>query len=59
MVRIARYHNVFGPEGHGTTVGREPPAEVGAEDGIVEIWGDGKQTRSFLYIEKCIEGTRD
>lgn len=62
-VRIARYHNIFGPEGtwHG---GREKaPAALcrkvaEAPDGDeIRIWGDGKQTRSFLYIDECLEGT--
>lgn len=63
-VRIARYHNVFGPEGtwHG---GKEKaPAALCRkvaqmpENGAIEIWGDGEQTRSFLYIDECIEATR-
>ena len=64
-VRIARYHNIFGPEGtwHG---GREKaPAAIARkvayadrDAGEVEVWGDGKQTRSFLYIDECIEATR-
>ena len=63
-VRIARYHNIYGPEGtwHG---GREKaPAAIcrkvayaNIED-TIEVWGDGKQTRSFLYIDECIEATR-
>ncbi|MGW3497998.1 NAD-dependent epimerase/dehydratase family protein [Streptomyces sp. NPDC001020] len=63
--RVARYHNVYGP--HGTwTGGREKaPAAAcrkvalavltGGRD--VEIWGDGEQTRSFTYIDDCVEGT--
>lgn len=63
-VRIARFHNIFGPEGtwHG---GREKaPAAIcrkviqAPADGDIEIWGDGKQTRSFLYIDECVEGVR-
>ncbi len=63
QVRIARYHNVFGPEGTWTGGKEKAPAAVcrkvaEAEDGgMIEIWGDGKQTRSFLYIDECIEGT--
>ena len=63
-VRIARYHNIYGPEGtwHG---GREKaPAAIcrkvayaNIED-TIEVWGDGLQTRSFLYIDECIEATR-
>ncbi|MCG3267382.1 NAD-dependent epimerase/dehydratase family protein [Yoonia sp. I 8.24] len=61
--RIARYHNIFGPLGtwHG---GREKaPAALcrkvaEAEDGdTIEIWGDGKQTRTFLFVDECVEGT--
>ena len=60
--RIARYHNIFGPEGtwHG---GKEKaPAALcrkvaeSPDGGSIEIWGDGKQTRSFLYIDECLEG---
>lgn len=63
-VAVARYHNIFGPEGtwHG---GREKaPAAIcrkvaNAEDvDEIEVWGDGNQTRSFLYIDECIEATR-
>src|SRR5262249_7510073 len=62
-VRIARYHNIFGPEGSWNDGREKAPAAVcrkvamasnGAE---IEIWGDGKQTRSFLYIDECLEGT--
>ena len=63
-VRIARYHNIYGPEGtwHG---GREkaPAAicrKVAYADtvGTIDVWGDGEQTRSFLFIDECIEATR-
>jgi GDP-D-mannose 3',5'-epimerase len=63
QVRIARYHNIFGPQGawHG---GREKaPAALcrkialAADGGAIEIWGDGRQTRSFLYVSECLEGT--
>jgi GDP-D-mannose 3', 5'-epimerase len=61
--RIARYHNIFGPEG--TWVGGKEKAPAAlcrkvaeAKDGTsIEIWGDGKQTRSFLYIDECLDGT--
>lgn len=61
-VRIARYHNIFGPEGTFQGGREKAPAAIcrkviQAEDHI-EIWGDGEQTRSFLYIDECIEGTR-
>jgi nucleoside-diphosphate-sugar epimerase len=63
-VRIARYHNIFGPEGTWTGGKEKAPAALcrkvaEAEDGnSIEVWGDGKQTRSFLYIDECIEATR-
>ena len=61
--RIARYHNVFGPLGAWTGGKEKAPAAIcrkvaEALDGSeIEIWGDGEQTRSFLYIDECIEGT--
>jgi nucleoside-diphosphate-sugar epimerase len=61
-VRIARYHNIFGPEGTWTGGKEKAPAaicrKVIQSDGEIEIWGDGNQTRSFLYIDECIEATR-
>ena len=63
-VRVARYHNIFGPEGTWRGGREKSPAaicrkvaELPAEGGEVEIWGDGEQTRSFLYIDECIEAT--
>ena len=62
-VRIARYHNIFGPEGTWQGGREKAPAAicrkvVTTEDGgEIEIWGDGMQTRSFLYIDECLEGT--
>src|SRR6266536_5700225 len=62
-VRIARYHNIFGPEGSWDDGKEKAPAAIcrkvaiAADGGEVEIWGDGKQTRSFLYIDVCLEGT--
>lgn len=63
-VRIARFHNIFGIEGTWTGGREKAPAamcrkvcEV-AGSGEIEMWGDGKQTRSFLYIDECIEGVR-
>jgi GDP-D-mannose 3', 5'-epimerase len=62
-VRIARYHNIFGPEGSWNDGKEKAPAAIcrkvamATNGGEVEIWGDGKQTRSFLYVEECIEGT--
>jgi len=64
-VRIARYHNIFGPEGTWQGGREKSPAaicrkvvEVSDESGSIEVWGDGEQTRSFLYIDECIEATR-
>jgi nucleoside-diphosphate-sugar epimerase len=63
-VRIARFHNIFGPEGTWRGGKEKVPAAVcrkvaEAEDGgVLEIWGDGKQTRSFLYVDECVEGIR-
>jgi len=62
-VRVARYHNIFGPLGTWDGGREKAPAAMCrkvalAEDGgEIEIWGDGKQTRSFLYIDECLEGT--
>lgn len=62
-VRIARYHNIFGPEGSWDDGREKAPAALcrkvaRADDGgSIEIWGDGSQTRSFLYIDECVEGT--
>ena len=62
-VHIARYHNVFGPEGSWTGGREKAPAAIcrkiaSAADGSeIEVWGDGEQTRSFLYIDECIEAT--
>lgn len=61
--RIARYHSIFGPEGTWTGGCEKAPAALcrkvaEARDGsAIEIWGDGKQTRSFLFIGECVEGT--
>ena len=63
-VRIARYHNIFGPEGTWQGGKEKAPAAMcrkaaAADDNThIEVWGDGKQTRSFLYINECIEATR-
>lgn len=64
-VRIARYHNIFGPLGTWTGGREKAPAAMcrkvaeAKEGGEVEIWGDGKQTRSFLYIDQCIDASID
>ena len=63
-VRIARYHNIFGPEGKWEGGREKAPAAIcrkvacAKNNSEIEIWGDGKQTRSFLYIYECIEGTQ-
>lgn len=63
-VRIARFHNIYGPSGTWKGGKEKAPAAIcrkvaEAEDGgEIEVWGDGKQTRSFLYIDECIEAIR-
>lgn len=64
-VRVARYHNIFGPEGTWEGGREKAPAAIcrkvaylPEEGGSIEVWGDGLQTRSFLYIDECIEATR-
>lgn len=61
-VAIARYHNIYGPEGTWQGGREKAPAaicrKVIMNDDEIEIWGDGNQTRSFLYIDDCIEATR-
>lgn len=60
-VRIARFHNIFGPQGTWNGGKEKAPAAMcrkvaEAKDGdAIEVWGDGKQTRSFLYIDECVE----
>lgn len=60
-VRIARYHNIFGPQGTWDGGREKAPAaicrKIAQSTGEIEVWGDGNQTRSFLYIDECIEGT--
>ena len=64
QVRIARFHNIFGPAGTWTGGKEKAPAAVcrkvaaAPAGGSIEIWGDGKQTRSFLYIDECLDGIR-
>lgn len=61
--RVARYHNIFGPQGAWRGGKEKAPAAVcrkvalAASGGDIEIWGDGQQTRSFLFIDECLEGT--
>ena len=60
-VRIARFHNIFGPEGAWNNGKEKAPAAIcrkvaaAGDGGAIEIWGDGLQTRSFLYIDECLE----
>ncbi len=63
-VRIARFHNIFGPEGTWRGGKEKAPAAIcrkvaeTLDGGEIEMWGDGKQTRSFLFIDECLEGVR-
>ena len=64
-VRVARYHNIFGPEGTWEGGKEKAPAaicrkvaQIPEQGGSIEVWGDGLQTRSFLFIDECIEATR-
>tara|TARA_R110000868_G_scaffold5867_5_gene34226 strand:- start:4263 stop:5291 length:1029 start_codon:yes stop_codon:yes gene_type:complete len=61
-VRIARYHNIFGPEGTWRGGKEKAPAAlcrkvIEAKNGTIDVWGTGEQTRSFLYIDECVEAT--
>jgi GDP-D-mannose 3', 5'-epimerase len=64
QVRVARFHNIFGPDGTWDGGKEKAPAALcrkvaqAPEGGEIEIWGDGKQTRSFLYVDECVEGVR-
>lgn len=60
--RVARYHNIFGPYGTWKGGKEKAPAALcrkvaSATDGMIEVWGAGTQTRSFLFVDECIEGT--
>ncbi|MCW5717136.1 MAG: NAD-dependent epimerase/dehydratase family protein [Bauldia sp.] len=61
--RVARFHNIFGPEGAWTGGREKAPAAICRKVALarsgdsIDIWGDGKQTRSFLYVDECLEGT--
>ena len=64
-VAIARYHNIYGPEGTWDGGREKAPAAIcrkiaklPSDGGEIEVWGDGLQTRSFLFIDECIEATR-
>ncbi len=62
QARIARFHNIYGPQGTWRGGREKAPAALcrkvaeAPDGGEIEIWGDGKQTRSFLYIDECIDG---
>jgi GDP-D-mannose 3',5'-epimerase len=62
-VHVARYHNIFGPQGTWNGGREKAPAAIcrkvaeAKTGGEIEIWGDGEQTRSFLFIDECLEGT--
>ena len=61
--RVARYHNIFGPEGTWSGGKEKAPAALcrkvaeTATGGTIQVWGDGLQTRSFLFVDECLEGT--
>ena len=64
-VRVTRYHNIYGPEGTWEGGREKAPAAICRKvaylpdvGGGIEVWGDGEQTRSFLYIDECIEASR-
>jgi GDP-D-mannose 3',5'-epimerase len=63
-VTVARFHNIFGPEGTWDGGREKAPAALcrkvaqEPDGGAIEIWGDGEQTRSFLYIDECVEAVR-
>ena len=61
-VKIARFHNIFGPQGSWNNGKEKAPAALcrkvamAEHDGVIEVWGPGNQTRSFLFIDECVEG---
>ena len=63
-VRVARFHNIFGPEGTWKGGKEKAPAALcrkvseSKNGDFIEVWGSGKQTRSFLYVDECVEGIR-
>ena len=63
-IHVARFHNIFGPQGTWCGGREKAPAAICRKvaetpgGGEIEIWGDGKQTRSFLYVDECVEGVR-
>lgn len=62
QVRVGRFHNIYGPEGSWNNGKEKAPAAIcrkvaeAQDGGCIDIWGDGKQTRSFLYVDECVEG---
>lgn len=64
QVKVARFHNIYGPEGAWNNGKEKAPAAIcrkiaeAENNGTVEVWGDGKQTRSFLYIDDCLDAVR-
>lgn len=64
QVRVARFHNIFGPFGTWTGGKEKAPAALSRKvaetpnGGTIEMWGDGLQTRSFLFVDECLEGIR-
>jgi GDP-D-mannose 3', 5'-epimerase len=66
QTRVARYHNVYGPHGAWKGGREKAPAAICRKVAecalqgkkVIEIWGDGKQTRSFIYVDDCVKGTR-
>lgn len=59
--RIARFHNIYGPLGSWNNGKEKSPAALcrkvaATTDGVIDVWGPGTQTRSFLYIEECVKG---
>ncbi|NQZ43235.1 MAG: NAD-dependent epimerase/dehydratase family protein [Flavobacteriaceae bacterium] len=63
-VRVARFHNIFGPQGTWDGGREKAPAALcrkvaeTEDNGFIEVWGDGKQTRSFLLVDECVDGVR-
>ena len=60
-VKVARYHNIFGPQGTWNGGKEKAPAamcrKAAEADDVLEVWGDGQQTRSFMYVDECVEAT--
>ncbi len=61
-VKVARFHNIFGPQGSWNNGKEKAPAALcrkvamAEHEGVIEVWGPGNQTRSFLFIDECVEG---